>query len=76
MSSRTGVIMFFLSSFFLILIVVADDNPSQEYLNNNNEFTKDEETLYCGKINMDTDDITHKDVDHDEVFVELKWKKA
>ena len=68
--------MFFLSSFFLILIVDAEDNPSQEYLNNNNEFTKDEETPYCGKINMDTDDITYKVVDHDKDFVELKWKKA
>ena len=68
--------MFILSSFFLILIVVAEDNPSQEYLNNNNELTKDEEEPYCGKINMDADDITFTTVEGKEDTIALKWTKA
>ena len=68
--------MFILSSFLLVFIVVAENNPSQEYFNNNNEFTNDEETPYCGKINMNAEDITYEVLDDDEDIVELKWTDA
>ena len=76
MLNRTAVMMFILSSFLLILTVVAEDNPSQEYLNNNNELTKDEEEPYCGKINMDADDITFTTVEGKEDTIALKWTEA
>ena len=68
--------MFIISSFLLILSVVAKDNPSQEYLNNNNELTNDEEEPYCGKINMDADDITFTKVEGKEDTIALNWTEA